>query len=78
MYEHTSMEQKQSVSDIIACSSKRDFKVIAKEETSRLTSSGNPNKISFDNSGENCTFNVQICPKTVIAIMLCVLDGSCY
>ena len=62
VYERTSMEQKQSVSDIIVCSSKRDFEVIAKEETSRLTSSGNPNKISFDNC-ENCTFNVQICPK---------------
>ncbi len=32
VYERTSMEQKQSVSDIIACSSKRDFE---EEETSR-------------------------------------------
>ncbi|XP_064387890.1 zinc finger MYM-type protein 2-like [Halichondria panicea] len=55
VYERTSMEQKQSVSDIIACSSKRDFEVIAKEETSRLTSSGNPNKISFDNCENQCT-----------------------
>ena len=65
LYERTSLEQQQSVSDIIASTSKQEFSVVSVDEGSSGSShsrmvSGNPSKISFDNC-QSCTFNVQIC-----------------
>lgn len=64
MYERTSIKQQESVSEIIASTTKKAFETDCKENTSVVKpSGGEPQVVSFGKC-ENCVFNFQIhCSK---------------